>query len=50
MMSSTAFLLKFYLHRQFCHHVHVLNSAALALAGIDASFQPMVADHVGLIR
>lgn len=31
----------------FCHHVHVLNSAALALAGIDASFQPMVADHVG---
>ena len=30
----------------FCHHVHVLNSAALALAGIDASFQPMVADHV----
>lgn len=30
----------------FCHHVHVLNSAALAAAGIDKDFEPMVEEHV----
>lgn len=30
----------------FCHHVHILNSAALAAAGIDKDFRPMVEEHV----
>lgn len=30
----------------FCHHIHMLNSAALAAAGIDKDFEPKIADQV----